>query len=115
MTRASPGSWKTPASVRSGHQRTVSDTTRKLRHGGGYAAVLLQLTGVALALGWMPDAAAQLSASKADTGKHMGVATCSSTLCHGSVRALEARSVLQNEYVTWSGFDPHSRAYRILF
>jgi hypothetical protein len=63
----------------------------------------------------MPDAAAQLSASKADTGKHMGVATCSSTVCHGSVKQLEARSVLQNEYVTWTNFDPHSRAYKILF
>jgi hypothetical protein len=46
--------------------------------------------------------------------KHMGVATCASTLCHGSAQQLEARSVLQNEYVTWSHFDPHSRAYRVL-
>lgn len=46
--------------------------------------------------------------------KHMGVATCASTLCHGSAQPLDARSVLQNEYVTWSHFDPHSRAYRVL-
>jgi len=47
--------------------------------------------------------------------KHLGVATCASSLCHGSARPLEARPVLQNEYVTWSHFDPHGRAYRVLF
>jgi hypothetical protein len=36
-------------------------------------------------------------------------------LCHGSARPLDARPVLQNEYVTWSHFDPHGRAYRVLF
>jgi hypothetical protein len=45
---------------------------------------------------------------------HMGVATCASSLCHGSSKPLEASPVLQNEYVTWSQFDPHSGAYRIL-
>jgi len=50
----------------------------------------------------------------AEEGKHIGVATCASTLCHGSARPLDARAVLQNEYVTWSHFDPHSRAYRVL-
>jgi hypothetical protein len=53
-------------------------------------------------------------AALAEEGKRMGVATCASTLCHGSARPLDARPVLQNEYVTWSHFDPHSRAYRVL-
>lgn len=47
-------------------------------------------------------------------GKHLGVATCASSLCHGSARPLTARTVSQNEYVTWSHFDPHARAYRVL-
>jgi hypothetical protein len=47
--------------------------------------------------------------------KHLGVATCASSLCHGSARPLETRAVFQNEYVTWSHFDPHGRAYRVLF
>lgn len=76
---------------------------------------------------WIVQAAACVAASTTvtaqvgqpytapDPGKHLGVATCASTICHGSVRPLEARSVLQNEYVTWSNFDPHSRAYKILF
>lgn len=50
----------------------------------------------------------------ADEGKHLGVATCASSLCHGSARPLTARTVQQNEYVTWSYFDPHARAYSVL-
>lgn len=43
-----------------------------------------------------------------------GVASCASSLCHGSARPLSAHAVLQNEYVTWSQFDPHANAYRVL-
>lgn len=46
--------------------------------------------------------------------RHEGVATCASSLCHGSSRPLQAYAVLQNEYTTWSQFDPHSKAYRTL-
>lgn len=46
--------------------------------------------------------------------RHLGVATCASTLCHGAARPLAASPVQQNEYVTWSTFDPHGRAYRVL-
>lgn len=46
--------------------------------------------------------------------RHLGVASCASSLCHGSTKPLEAHAVLQNEYVTWSQFDPHSGAYRVL-
>jgi cytochrome c554/c'-like protein len=57
-------------------------------------------------------------ADAATSGPHdsrtLGVATCASTLCHGSARPLTARTVQQNEYVTWSTFDPHARAYRVL-
>ncbi len=45
---------------------------------------------------------------------HLGVATCASSLCHGSARPLATTAVQQNEYVTWSHFDPHARAYRLL-
>jgi hypothetical protein len=49
-----------------------------------------------------------------DEARHLGVATCASSLCHGSARPLAARSVTQNEYVTWARFDPHARAYSVL-
>ena len=45
---------------------------------------------------------------------HLGVASCASGVCHGSAKPLDATPVLQNEYVTWSHFDPHSGAYRTL-
>ena len=46
--------------------------------------------------------------------KHMGVATCAASQCHGSAIPRDATGVLQNEYVTWTQADPHSRAYEVL-
>jgi len=46
--------------------------------------------------------------------KHLGVATCASSVCHGSVRPRSSSSVLQNEYVVWSRLDRHRNAYNIL-
>lgn len=58
-----------------------------------------------------------VSSVAADDGRprHEGVATCASSLCHGSNRPLKAyERALQNEYTTWSQFDPHSNAYKVL-
>jgi Cytochrome c554 and c-prime len=46
--------------------------------------------------------------------KHMGVASCSSSVCHGSVSPSNTYDVLLNEYVTWSHEDAHSKAYTVL-
>ena len=46
--------------------------------------------------------------------KHLGVASCASGVCHGSVQGLEATHVLQNEYVTWTQQDKHASAYQTL-
>ncbi len=46
--------------------------------------------------------------------KHMGVATCATSQCHGSAVPREGSNVMQNEYVTWTQDDPHSRAYETL-
>jgi len=45
---------------------------------------------------------------------HMGVATCASSQCHGSAIPRDGTGVLQNEYVTWTQSDPHSKAYELL-
>jgi len=66
----------------------------------------------AFAAGAAGAAVAAVAAGAADS--HLGVASCASSLCHGSARPLEATAVQQNEYVTWSHFDPHARAYRLL-
>jgi len=45
---------------------------------------------------------------------HLGVATCAASQCHGSAIPRDGTGVLQNEYVTWTQSDPHSKAYEIL-
>lgn len=49
-----------------------------------------------------------------DDQTHMGVASCASGVCHGSVRPRTGTSVLQNEYVIWSRMDHHRIAYNTL-
>ena len=49
-----------------------------------------------------------------DAHKHMGVATCATSQCHGSAVPRDGTGVLQNEYVTWTRDDPHSKAYEVL-
>ena len=46
--------------------------------------------------------------------KSMGVVTCASSLCHGSIAAWNGSAVSQNEYVVWSRLDKHARAYKLL-
>ncbi|MFT7242941.1 MAG: hypothetical protein ACI82A_000282 [Candidatus Azotimanducaceae bacterium] len=45
---------------------------------------------------------------------HLGVATCASSVCHGSVRTRTATAVNQNEYVIWSQRDRHRASYNTL-
>jgi predicted CxxxxCH...CXXCH cytochrome family protein len=46
--------------------------------------------------------------------KHMGVSTCSSTVCHGSTKSNSSYNVQLNEYITWSHQDVHAKAYTVL-
>ena len=57
-------------------------------------------------------AAAELPAN--DGYKHMGVATCAASQCHGSAIPRDGSNVMQNEYVTWTQSDPHSKAFELL-
>jgi hypothetical protein len=59
---------------------------------------------------------ALVSAELPDKGanKHMGVATCATSQCHGSAVPRDGSNVLQSEYVTWTQNDSHSRAYEVL-
>ena len=47
----------------------------------------------------------------AEGHKFVGVGSCSSSNCHGSVTPLKGSNVLQNEYVSWQRHDLHSKAY----
>ena len=44
----------------------------------------------------------------------LGVVTCASALCHGSIASWNGSPVNQNEYVVWSRLDKHARAYHLL-
>lgn len=46
--------------------------------------------------------------------RSLGVASCASSLCHGSIETWKDARVQQNEYVIWSRSDRHARAYRTL-
>lgn len=49
-----------------------------------------------------------------DAAKHMGVATCAASQCHGSAVPRNGSNVLQNEYVTWTQDDPHAKTWETL-
>ena len=66
--------------------------------------VLLFLAGVASAQ-TLPDKSRD---------KTLGVVTCASSLCHGSIANWNGSAVNQNEYVVWSRLDKHARAYHLL-
>lgn len=44
-----------------------------------------------------------------------GNINCASSTCHGSITPWHDTNVLQNEYTTWSMYDKHSQAYKVLF
>jgi hypothetical protein len=55
------------------------------------------------------------AAAPPSDGRHMGVATCASTTCHGQAKAARSGNIQQNEYLIWSRFDPHAGASALLF
>src|SRR5690349_2794748 len=67
-----------------------------------------------LKLGTLPPAAMKLLLPYESPNKHLGVATCSSSVCHGSVKSKNSYNVLLNEYVVWSHDDSHAKAYNVL-
>ena len=67
-------------------------------------AVVLMSLGGAVAAGESPP----------PDFKHLGVASCASSVCHGKLSAQQDRNVALNEYRIWSHDDYHSRAFRDL-
>lgn len=61
---------------------------------------------------WNDGEMPQADASKGD--RHLGVASCAGSNCHGATRPYLSSSVEQNEYTIWNREDPHSRAYLVL-
>jgi Cytochrome c554 and c-prime len=46
--------------------------------------------------------------------KHMGVASCATSVCHGKLSPAPNKHVALNEYQTWTREDRHAQAYRTL-
>jgi hypothetical protein len=71
----------------------------------GLLAVLILVPGMAMA-----SATGEIAAHK-----HMGVATCGNSVCHGSAQPFKDSNVMQNEFALWQSFDPHAnKAYQAL-
>src|SRR5690606_29828587 len=39
---------------------------------------------------------------------HLGVATCSNSVCHGATQKFQQSNVWQSEFARWQEFDPHA-------
>jgi hypothetical protein len=93
---------------------------RLIAVGLGALALWLATAGIAgaadasLKPGTLPAAAMKLLLPYEAMNKHLGVATCSSSVCHGSVKSKNSYNVQLNEYVTWSHDDSHAKAYNVL-
>ena len=51
---------------------------------------------------------------QADSNKHLGVASCATSVCHGKAKKSDQGNVWLNEYRLWSTEDRHARAYQTL-
>jgi len=92
-------------------------------HGAALAAALLS---AAAAGGAVPTAAAPTAQAPpaqaasaavsppATAYKHLGVASCAASVCHGKVAPQTGRNVALNEYRIWQQQDRHAQAYRAL-
>lgn len=46
--------------------------------------------------------------------KHLGVASCATSVCHGKLAPQPGKNIALNEYRTWTQEDRHAQAYRTL-
>jgi hypothetical protein len=77
-----------------------------------WAVVAALLCG---ALGLLDQASAADTAIPSNAPyRHMGVASCSMSVCHGNLKPQTGRDVQLNEYRTWQLQDRHAQAFRRL-
>ena len=88
----------------------MSKMSKQKRKAGKRHLLILLLLTMSIAV----SIAKSAELPEESANKHMGVATCATSQCHGSAIPRDGSNVLQNEYVTWTQDDPHSRAYEIL-
>jgi Cytochrome c554 and c-prime len=72
---------------------------------------VLSAIAVVVALSNLPTA---VTAAATGSYKHLGVATCAASVCHGKIAPQSGRDVALNEYRTWTQNDRHSLAFKTL-
>ena len=76
----------------------------------GWLLVLGGLSGAGMGNDAYASAVGEIAAHK-----HMGVATCSNSVCHGASQPFKESNVWQNEFARWQEYDPHAtKAYQAL-
>ncbi len=61
-------------------------------------------------IAWSDSAVERIAAHR-----HLGVASCASSVCHGAAQPFRDSNVMQNEFAYWQEFDPHAtKAYQAL-
>lgn len=66
-----------------------------------------QLLGLLFGIGALPLAHAS-PVEAINAHQHLGVATCSSSTCHGASQQFKESNVWQNEFARWQEYDPHA-------
>lgn len=69
--------------------------------------------GAWLAVASMGAAAAQVSTT-ISAQRHLGVASCANSVCHGATETAAKATIQMNEFAIWQEFDPHAKAYQTL-
>lgn len=68
-----------------------------------------------LALGSAPALVRAAAVDEIAAHEHLGVATCSNSVCHGASQVFKESNVWQNEFARWQEYDPHAtKAYQDL-
>ena len=81
----------------------------------GLAARPLRAAGALIVSSVLAGAAPAQTVPQFGEAAHLGVTTCAGSTCHGALEPFRNSNVAQNEYVTWSQKDKHSKAYKVLF
>jgi Cytochrome c554 and c-prime len=77
-----------------------------------FAAAAFGWVAAALSLGTAAEPGTPLPHQSTD--RHLGVASCASSVCHGAVQPRKSPGPLMNEFVTWSHQDAHAKAFQSL-
>ncbi len=74
----------------------------------------IDYTMTAVVRRWLTLLLVVISTAVAAEDKHMGVATCASSVCHGNSSPKPDANILHSEYVLWGQQDPHANTFQVL-